>query len=144
LNGYSKTAGGFILALLVAVAFTGTAQEVVGIHAECEDGIDNDGDTDIDAFDDQCWQYPFADGGAEYGTTTYPTGKMWSSDSYSMTLHEWRVQQIQLNPALGGVMTHDYCNDQIYNAEYQQVAAATNGEDNSDQQYADYHSQNCN
>ena len=144
MRGYSKPAGGFILAVFVAVAFTGTAQDVVGIHAESEDAIDNDGDADIDAFDDQCWQYPFADGGAEYGTTPYPNGKMWSSDSYSMTLHEWRVQQIQLNPALAGVMTHDYCNAATYNAEYSQVSIDTNGEDNSDEQYATYHSENCN
>ena len=144
MNGYSKTAGGFILALMVAVAFTGTPNEVIDIHVECEDAIDNDSDGAIDAFDDQCWEYPFADGGAEYGTTQYPNGKMWSSDSYSMTLHEWRVEQIGLNPALGGVMEHNYCDANTYNAEYAQVATATNGEDNSDQQYATYHAENCN
>jgi hypothetical protein len=144
LNGYSKTAGGFILALLVAVAFTGSPQTVVGIHAECEDAIDNDGDTDIDAFDDQCWEYPFADGGAEYGTTQYPNGKMWSSDSYSMTLHEWRLQQIELNPPLGGSFEHQYCDSGRYSAEYALVATATNGEDNSEDQYTTWHSENCN
>lgn len=144
MKGYSKTAGGFILALLVAVAFTGSAQEVVGIHAECEDAIDNDGDSDIDAFDDQCWQYPFADGGAEYGTTPYPNGKMWSSDSYSMTLHEWRVQQIELNPPLMGVMEHSYCSDAIYDQEYRDVEQATNGQDNSRDQYNQWHVENCN
>ena len=144
MKAYSKSTGAFVLALLLAVAFTGTASSEVGIHAECEDLSDNDSDGDIDAFDDQCWQYPFADGGAEYGTTPYPTGKMWSSDSYSMTLHEWRLEQIQLNPALGGVMTHDYCNANTYNAEYADVATATNGADHSDQQYATYHAENCN
>ena len=144
MKAYSKSTGAFVLALLLAVAFTGTASSEVGIHAECEDLSDNDSDGDIDAFDDQCWQYPFADGGAEYGTTPYPTGKMWSSDSYSMTLHEWRLEQIQLNPALGGVMTHDYCNANTYNAEYADVATATNGADNSDHQYATYHAENCN
>ena len=144
MNGYSKTAGGFILALFLAVAFTGSAQEVVGIHAECEDLIDNDADTDIDAFDDQCWEYPFADGGAEYGTTPYPNGKMWSSDSYSMTLHEWRVQQIGLNPPLGGASEHNYCNNGYYDAEYATIDQATNGEDNSGEQYATWFSENCN
>ena len=141
MNGYSKTAGGFILALLVAVAFTGTAQEVVGIHAECEDMIDNDGDSDIDAYDDQCWEYPFADGGAEYGTTQYPTGKMWSSDSYSMTLHEWRVSQGDLDPALFG--HHNYCFGN-YEQAYADLFNITNGEDDSQSQYAEWKSQNCN
>lgn len=143
MNGYSKTAGGFILALMVAVAFTGTPNEVIGIHAECEDMIDNDSDGAIDAFDDQCWEYPFADGGAEYGTTTYPNGKMWSSDSYSMTLHEWRVSQIMIDPVL--VSHHNYCFDHVaYNAEYANINAFTDGEDNSDEQYAEWRSANCN
>jgi len=144
LNGYSKTAGGFILALMVAVAFTGTPNEVIGIHADCNDVIDNDSDGETDAFDDQCWEYPFADGGGEYGTTPYPSGKMWSSDSYSITLHEWRVQQIQLNPPLGGVGYHYYCDDGYYDNEYRNIETATNGEDNSRDQYAEWFSLNCN
>lgn len=126
---------------MVAVAFTGTPNEVIGIHAECMDSIDNDADGDIDAWDDQCWEYPFADGGAEYGTTPYPNGKMWSSDSYEMTLHEWRFSQNELDPALFGI--HNYCFGN-YDQEYADLTQITQGEDNSEEQYAEWFAQNCN
>jgi len=138
LNGYSKTAGGFILALMVAVAFTGAeAAAPIGIKAECQDGIDQDNDGDIDDMDSNCWEYPFADGGGEYATTFGPTGKGFNSDEgYTMSVWDWQ-NQVAPHMFIGG----SSC---FQDALYMSIDANSNGEDPSLSQYLEYEGINCN
>ena len=134
MNGYSKTAGGFILALMVAVAFTGAAPTPpIGIHQDCIDGFDNDGDGPIDDMDGNCYEYPFADGGGESQTTMGPNGKAWASDQgYEMSLFDWHMI----------VAPHTVrC---FQDAVYLQADIESNGEDPSLQQYNEWFSLNCN
>lgn len=135
MSGYSKTTGGFIIALFVAVAFTGVATgEPIGIHEECMDGINNDNDQNnlIDGFDYQCFIYPFADGGGESTTTTGPSGKAFSSDSgYEMSVFDY--QMIYAPQNIG-------CSQ---DAAYQQIEIDSNGEDSSFSQYMEWSSINC-
>ena len=85
-----KMASGFLVALFIAFAFTGSVKaQPIGIHEECQDGIDNDGEGDIDENDFHCMEYPFADGAGESPTTMGESGKAFSSDSYEMTLFEY-------------------------------------------------------
>ena len=138
MKGYSKTAGGFILALFVAVAFTGVATpSPIGINSDCVDGIDNDSDGNTDEIDDQCWEYPFADGGGESQTTYGVNGKMFSSDSYEMSVWDWQnivsPHTFQMNSMI--------CFDPTV---YQQIDQNSNGEDPSLTQYNDWSALNCN
>lgn len=140
MNGYSKTAGGFILALMVAVAFTGAGTPApIGIKSDCMDGIDNDGDGDIDDTDDQCWEYPFADGGGESQTTSGVGGKMFSSGSYEMSVFDWHNDVAPQNFNLGGIACFG-----SNEALYQQIESNSNGEDPSYSQYTAWRALNCN
>lgn len=137
MKSYSKTAGGFILALFVAVAFTGVASpSPIGIKSDCMDGIDNDGDGDFDDMDDDCWLYPFADGGGEYATTTGPTGKQFSSDSYEMSVWDYQ-NQVAPHRFAGGMACFN-------DATYMTIDANSNGEDPSLSQFQEYQAINCN
>lgn len=139
MKGYSKTAGGFILALFVAVAFTGVATpSPIGIKSDCIDGIDNDGDGDFDEMDDQCWEYPFDDGAGEYQTTSGANGKMFSSDSYEMSVFDWHNQVAPHYFNMGGIA----CFGQ--ESIYQQIESESNGEDPSYSQYTAWRGLNCN
>jgi len=138
LKSYSKTAGGFILALFVAVAFTGVASpSPIGINSDCMDGIDQDGDGTIDEMDDQCWEYPFADGAGEYQTTFGPTGKMFSSDSYEMSVWDWQNQVAPHIFQPGSQICFD-------NSVYSQIDQVSDGDDPSLTQYNDWIALNCN
>lgn len=144
MNGYSKTAGGFILALMVAVAFTGSPTEVIGIHSQCTDNTDNDSNGQIDAQDSNCWIYPFDDGGGEYTTTTGLTGKAWSSDSYTVNLFEWRLSQAILDPSLFSPSGDDHCSDTVgKESYYQQIGTDSGGKDDSLSSYQAWHPTNC-
>ena len=83
------TIGTFIVLGLVAVALVGSGPGPEGIHAECADGLDNDGDGGTDLgintgppvpnWDQSCLDYPYADGNGE--TDTPP------ADRYTNTEH---------------------------------------------------------
>lgn len=139
MNGYSKTAGGFILALMIAVAFTGAVSpDPIGIKSDCIDGVDNDSDGNLDEMDDQCWEYPFADGAGEYQTTSGSNGKMFSSDSYEMSVFDWHNQVAPHYFMMGG----QACFGQ--EALYQQIESESNGEDPSYSQWLNWRALNCN
>ena len=57
---------GIILAIFLGNALAGFAP--VGYHADCIDGIDNDGDGMTDADDGECSDYPYSDGNGEEPT----------------------------------------------------------------------------
>lgn len=73
---------------ILAGALTGKGVVTVGISAECEDGLDNDADLDIDIGDQQCFEYPYADGNGESDT---PMNERYVSTNY-VSLFEWHLQ----------------------------------------------------
>jgi hypothetical protein len=96
-----------IAVVIFAFGFVGTLP--VGIHEECTDGIDNDGDTPggqdpayySDAYDSNCFDYPFADGNGE---TLTPTADQFNSigAAYNTGAHatafDWVLTEYTLNP----------------------------------------------
>lgn len=62
----SAMAVGVILAVLFGNALAGI--EVIGYHADCIDGIDNDNKPMIDGLDNECAEYPYSDGNGENPT----------------------------------------------------------------------------
>lgn len=129
-----------IFMFMLAFALTGKTiipEAPVGIHAQCEDGIDNDGDTNIDIQDDDCYYYPFADGGGEYLTTTGAGGKAWSSSSYSISLWQYHYDQ-------GYNTQSGWCNDySLYIPSYQNVETDSGGKDTSAQDYTEWKNTFC-
>lgn len=75
----SAAVAAIILALVLGNALAGMAAPI-GYHAECTDGIDNNGDGFIDGDDPECIQYPWADGNGE--SPTQEQGYYESSDGY--------------------------------------------------------------
>ncbi len=141
MSGYSKTAGGFIVALFVAIAFTGAASPTpIGIKSDCMDGIDQDNDGRIDERDTHCWEYPFDDGGGESQTTSGPNGKMFASDSYEMSVFDWHNQVEPSAFNQGGVA----CFGPQYEPVYTGIDSISNGKDPSLTQFFDWRNQNCN
>ena len=64
----------------------------IGIHAECQDGIDNDNDNGmIDVHDPDCASYPYADGNGESPT---PIVDRYTEDSNPQTLDTYRIWAI--------------------------------------------------
>jgi len=59
----SALAVGVILAVLFGNALAGITP--TGYHADCIDGVDNDGDSFTDGDDSDCAEYPYADGNGE-------------------------------------------------------------------------------
>lgn len=73
-----KAAGVMGIALIIlATALSGV--ETIAYSSECTDGVDNDGETDIDLTDNQCFFYPYTDGNGE---GVYD-GPMFSGASYA-------------------------------------------------------------
>ena len=101
LRTYQASAAAFLLLLILATAFTGSPAPV-GIHAECEDLVDNDLDGAIDSNDQNCIEYPFADGNGESHTPL--TERFTSSDGYVSTIYDWWFEQLQ-----SGAYTGDPC-----------------------------------
>jgi hypothetical protein len=135
-----NSSGKIIIAIfmaLLATALTGKVSTPVGIHSQCEDGIDNDSDSDIDIVDTNCFDYPFADGGGEYTTTTGVGGKAWSSSSYSISIWEYHYNQgYNSDPA--------WCSDySLYIASYNLLFTESGGKDTSGQDYTNWKNQNC-
>lgn len=86
----------------MAYALTGAASPV-GIHAECSDIIDNDGDLFVDAEDQDCIDYPFADGNGESYT---PIDDRFNADGgYTMTAYDYWFDAL-----VAGTYTGDPCN----------------------------------
>ena len=50
---------------IIASAFNGSVSSGVTIHQDCQDGIDNNGDFNIDIGDIGCFEYPYSDGNGE-------------------------------------------------------------------------------
>ena len=74
----------------------------MGIHVECSDGIDNDGDLAVDANDQDCTNYPFADGNGESPT---PLGERYTSDGgYTMSAYDYWFEALN-----AGTFTLDPC-----------------------------------
>jgi hypothetical protein len=82
-QGFGLTA---LFLITMAYALTGAAAPV-GIHVECADAIDNDGDLGVDADDQECINYPFADGNGESPT---PMGERYTADGgYTMSAYDY-------------------------------------------------------
>lgn len=62
----SAIAVGVILAVLFGNALAGITP--TGYHADCIDAEDNEGDSFIDGLDNDCQEYPYADGNGEEPT----------------------------------------------------------------------------
>lgn len=60
---FAITAGLFLFFAVMVNALVGTSQ--IGIHEDCLDGLDNDGDSFTDFGDNDCAIYPYADGNGE-------------------------------------------------------------------------------
>lgn len=97
-QGFGLTA---LFLIVMAYALTGAAAPI-GIHAECMDGIDNNGDGLADADDFECINYPFADGNGE--THTPSTSQFTASEGYTMTAYDWWFEALQ-----SGAFTGDPC-----------------------------------
>ena len=87
-QGFGLTA---LFLIVVAYAFTGAAAPV-GIHAECMDTIDNDGDASIDVEDQDCIDYPFADGNGESPTPI--NDRFGAPEGYISTAYDWWYQEL--------------------------------------------------
>ena len=136
MNSYSKGIGGFILASLLAVAFTGYTPTISGFHQQCIDGIDNgDGDGMIDGNDMECLTYPFDDGGGEFLTTQ---GKKWSSDQYEFTILQYQAQYG--DPSV----QNELCNNQpLKQSEFDNIQTESGGKDTSGDDYPQWILENC-
>ena len=78
---YKAVGIGFILALLLAISFTGSSGDI-WYSWECINGLDDDGDTGavdggIDVEDAACFSYPFNDGNGE---TVTPANERFTSN----------------------------------------------------------------
>ena len=65
---YTVGTAAFLMFLILGTALVGITP--IGINEDCKDGIDNffpplTGDGNIDADDERCFQYPYADGNGE-------------------------------------------------------------------------------
>lgn len=146
MKSYSKATGGFVIALILSIALTGHILSDTKVSSECEDGIDQDTDGNIDGSDGDCWIYPFEDGGGEYPTTTGANGKAWSSDSYEMSLFSYRLEQNAIDPSLFDAnIGDDHCLDTIgKESYYQTIYTASGGKDSSLSEYQEWWPLNCN
>ena len=81
--------GVLLLGMLLGNAITGAL--VIGYHAECIDGIDNNEDGLIDGMDSACSEYPYADGNGEDFT---PMEDRMNKDSY-LSLFEYHRDYMQ-------------------------------------------------
>lgn len=59
-----QAAGVLGIALIVLATALGGVK-TIGYSSECTDGVDNDGETDVDLLDNECFFYPFSDGAGE-------------------------------------------------------------------------------
>lgn len=137
-----------IFLTLLAVAFTGAEIGKVGIHPDCLDGVDNDGDGSTDFADNQCEEYPFADGGGEYPTTFGQGGKAYSSIAYEYSTWEVHYQYLSV---LYGLVDADWCSKYSQIGPYYTLdwyennfsLQLTNYKDTSVQDYTNWYNANC-
>ena len=87
---FAVTAGLLVFFAVAVNALIGI--ETIGIHPECEDGIDNDTDASIDEDDLDCNIYPFADGNGESFT---PENERRTGDQYEPNnAWEWSLSKM--------------------------------------------------
>jgi len=84
----SLAVGAILLALLMGNALTGMS--VVGYHPECIDQDDNDQDGFVDGMDQECAEYPYADGNGEDFT---PMNERSTDDAYE-SLFEYHIDHM--------------------------------------------------
>jgi hypothetical protein len=78
------------MALLLGAALAGTGvANIAGVHSTCNDQSDNDADGGIDDGDENCLNYPWADGAGEkytnIGVTQGENGQISGSMNYPST-----------------------------------------------------------
>lgn len=76
---------------IIAAAFTGSGIQYIGIHAECEDGIDNNQNGFIDIGDDGCFEYPYQDGAGE--DITDPASRYQGNNYVSLFDYHLQISQ---------------------------------------------------
>ena len=108
----------FLFLAILAGAFAGSLPQYVGINPECEDGLDNDGDLDVDIGDQQCLEYPYADGNGESDT---PMNQRYTSNNY-VSLFDWHLQNAP--PGAEGAIICTSLGFGYYNADDVQSASA--------------------
>jgi hypothetical protein len=88
---YALSSGALLLFLILGNALTGITP--IGIHQDCKDGIDNSfpplpGDGNIDADDQNCFEYPYEDGSGEFTTQSE---ERYTGNSY-VSLAEYHIE----------------------------------------------------
>jgi len=73
-----QAAGILSIALIILATALGGVK-TIGYSTECTDGVDNDGETDVDLVDNECFMYPYSDGNGEGP----PEGPMFEGASYA-------------------------------------------------------------
>lgn len=96
--------GVLLLGMLLGNAITGAS--VIGYHADCIDGIDNNQNGMIDGMDYGCSEYPYADGNGEDYT---PKDQRMTGENY-VSLFEYHIDYMvtgspeQENSICSGIM----------------------------------------
>lgn len=108
----TRAASGLVILVVAAFAVGFVGILPIGLHEQCKDGIDNDNDYQpqfpqfppvfyTDAYDENCIEYPYADGNGESST---PTSERFNSASLAYritgyaTAFDWVLTQHTLNP----------------------------------------------
>lgn len=80
-----QAAGVLGIALIILATALGGVK-TIGYSSECTDGIDNDGETDVDLIDNECFNYPYSDGSGE----SPHSGAVFEGSSYA-SLFDYHV-----------------------------------------------------
>lgn len=105
--------------VIIAASFGGSPAADITIHAECEDGIDNDGDFNVDIGDQDCFEYPYSDGNGEFNTPGYE--RYTSSKAYP-SLFEYHLANSTPGPQQEAVVCSGL-GFGVYNSEDAQAAS---------------------
>lgn len=114
--------------VIIAAAFGGSPAADMSIHQECEDGIDNNGNFDIDIGDIGCFEYPYADGNGEDPT---PMNERYTRNVPYPSLFDYHIENTTPGPQEEAVVC-SALGFGLYNSEDSQSASefvATNGID---------------
>lgn len=123
---------------LLAVAFTGTDTPGIGFSKECIDGIDNDADGFVDHADNDCRDYPYADGNGESYTQI---GSDYQGEYYEYSMFDY---DFTYGNNAGDIAY--WCNPSIYSTQinfYQSLDTYSNGKDRAAYDYQYWFNANC-